>query len=61
MGKGEETVVTEPEEIRKAPYRVPEDEGFFAPHDPVEGAIPPDAGPPDAPAEQSEDERKAVP
>jgi hypothetical protein len=43
MGKRERAAVVP---AKERPYRVPEGEGFFAPHDPVEGSRPANPGPP---------------
>jgi hypothetical protein len=40
MAQAEITKVVIPKQGKKAPYRVPENAGFFAPRDPVSGEVP---------------------
>jgi hypothetical protein len=53
MAQAQVTKVVVPKQGKKAPYRVPEDAGFFAPREPVSGTVPPSVSNPPEPGGQA--------
>lgn len=53
MARVHASKVVTPRTGKKAPYRVPEDAGFFAPREPVSGTVPPSVSNPPEPGGQS--------